>query len=328
MAGRRRYAERQGCTNELMIYTVTLNPALDKYLALAALKLGEVNRTEIERDDIGGKGINVSRFLRVFGLQSEIVGFFSGAIGRKIRQSLTDEGFEVTAFEAHGETRVNYTIFEMQESRTTKLNERGPAVGSSELEEMCSYIEKKTGAGDLWVFSGSLPMGVPDDYYARLITLVKRKEGVSILDAEGAPLLHGVRALPSLLHINREEAESLSGRKIPGVLQAIEVAETLSGEGIGFVALSLGAQGAVFVRAGVTYSVEALPVEVKSTVGAGDALVAGLVYGLAAEAPTEETIRLAVAAGTVKTAVEGTQSFSIMEVNQLTEQIETKLHTR
>jgi 1-phosphofructokinase len=274
-----------------MIFTVTLNPALEKYLALAALKLGGVNRAEIEWDDVGGKGINISRFLKVFGRQSEIAGFFAGAVGSKIRQALMDEGFKVTAFDAYGETRANYTLFEKQKSRTTKLNERGPAVESKELDELGSYIEDSAGVGDLWVFSGSLPKGAPDDYSARLISLVNRKEGISILDAEGAPLLHGVRAVPALLHINREEAERISSRKIAGAKEAIGVAELLSGEGINFVALTLGAQGAVFVHDGVSYTAQPPQVDVKSTVGAGDALVAGLVYGLADGIPVQEMVQ-------------------------------------
>lgn len=307
-----------------MIYTVTTNPSLDKYISFDRLRLGEVNRGREAQFDIGGKGINVSRFLRAFGLDSTIVGFFAGGIGMVLTEALLEDSFTVAAFEAQGQTRINYTIFEQSEGRVSKLNEVGPHIEQQQSAALAAYVDRQARAGDTWVFAGSLAPGLPPDFYAHLIERVNQQEGLAILDCDGQPLRHGIATRPTILHINREEANLVAGERLEDTRQIAKFAQGLSGRGIELVAVSAGPDEAVFVMGGETLSVRPPRVEVKSTVGAGDALVSGLIYGHLNRLPLQETARLAVAAGAAKTELEGTRAFDLQRVVRLQERIKTR----
>lgn len=182
-----------------MIYTVTLNPSLDKTLFFPRLVLGELNRARRVRLDVGGKGFNVSRALLALGVPSVAMGFVAGVTGQYLRQGLVGLGIEADLVEVKGtctsgagETRANLTVVDESTGQITKLNEAGPSVTNSDIERLLDRIRGRAQPGDLWVLSGHTPPGAPDDIYARIIRLVQQSGGRALLDGSG-PSLIGTR---------------------------------------------------------------------------------------------------------------------------------------
>ena len=156
-----------------MIYTVTLNPTLDKTLSVPVLRPGEVHHARFLRQDIGGKGINGSRTLATLGIASIPTGFLGGATGKAIREGLATDGFDARFVEVPGETRQNLTLLDESTGVYTKINEPGPTVGAGQLAALHGLVAGLAAPGDLWAFCGSLPPGAPADLYAELIAAVQ-----------------------------------------------------------------------------------------------------------------------------------------------------------
>jgi len=229
-----------------MIYTVTLNPALDRTLTVPGLRLGELNRARQARLDLSGKGINVSRLLRRLGVPSRVIGFVGGNTGRAIQDGLTDEGFETIFVGVAGETRQNITIVDETTGAYTKVNEPGAVVGPADLFEMAALIGRLAADGDLWVFSGSLPPGAPADCYAQLITAVQARGGRAFLDSSGAALRAGLAARPYGIKPNSEEAGEALGVTVASDEEHYAAARRLQAAGSPLVCLTRGGRGLVW----------------------------------------------------------------------------------
>ena len=144
-----------------MIVTVTLNPTLDKTLSVSVLRPGEVHRARFLRQDIGGKGINVSRALAALGVASIPIGFLGGATGRAMRDGLAAQGYDARFVEVPGETRQNLTLLDESTGVYTKINEPGPTIGPEHLAALHALVAELVAPGDLWALCGSLPPGAP-----------------------------------------------------------------------------------------------------------------------------------------------------------------------
>ena len=197
-----------------MIVTVTLNPTLDKTLSVPALRPGEVHRARFLRQDIGGKGINVSRALAALGVASIPIGFLGGATGRAIREGLAAEGFDARFVEVPGETRQNLTLLDEASGVYTKINEPGPTVGPEHLAALYALVAELAAPGDLWALCGSLPPGAPADFYADLVTAVQARGAAAILDTSEEALRLGLAARPLGIKPNSEEAAQALGRPV------------------------------------------------------------------------------------------------------------------
>ena len=182
-----------------MIVTVTLNPTLDKTLSVPALWPGEVHRARFLRQDIGGKGINVSRALAALGVTSIPIGFLGGATGRAMRDGLTAAGYDARFVEVPGETRQNLTLLDESTGVYTKINEPGPTIGPEHLAALSALVAELAAPGDLWALCGSLPPGAPADFYANLVTAIqargaachpRHQRGGAALGARGAAGRH------------------------------------------------------------------------------------------------------------------------------------------
>ncbi|MGC8782669.1 MAG: 1-phosphofructokinase family hexose kinase, partial [Anaerolineae bacterium] len=263
-----------------MIYTVTLNPSLDRTLTVRELRVGELNRARRVRLDLSGKGINVSRLLRRLGIASRILGFAGGSTGRAIQDGLTAEGFETIFIEVAGETRQNITILDEATGACTKINEPGASVGPDDLEALVAVIRETAAEGDLWVFSGSLPPGAPADFYAQLIELVQGRGGRAFLDTSGEALRLGLAARPFAIKPNSEEAGELLNAPVTGNSGHLAAARRLQAAGPTLVCLTRGADGLVLAYGEALLLVPSLPVTVVSPIGAGDATLAGLVWAV------------------------------------------------
>ena len=197
-----------------MIYTVTLNPALDKTLSVPRLRPGEIHRARFIRQDVGGKGINVSRALTALGIASRPIGFLGGATGQAMRNGLAALGYDAAFIEVTGETRQNLTLLDEATGVYTKINEPGPTVGPAHLAGLADLVTSLARPADLWAFCGSLPPGAPADFYADLIAIVQKSGGLAFLDTSGPALAAGLAARPYGIKPNSEEAAEALGRPV------------------------------------------------------------------------------------------------------------------
>jgi 1-phosphofructokinase len=295
-----------------MIVTVTLNPTLDKTLSVPALRPGEVHRARFLRQDIGGKGINVSRALAALGVASIPIGFLGGATGRAMREGLATEGFDARFVEVPGETRQNLTLLDEASGVYTKINEPGPTVGPEHLAALYALVAELAVPGDLWALCGSLPPGAPADLYADLVTAVQARGAAAILDTSEEALRLGLAARPAGIKPNSEEAAQALGQPVSSdeehVTAARQLVDLLSPATppAPVVCLTRGARGLLLAADGELVAAEPPPVAARSPVGAGDATLAGLLWALSDGCDAAEMARRAVACGTAAAMQEGT----------------------
>ncbi|MDR6225931.1 1-phosphofructokinase [Desmospora profundinema] len=298
------------------ILTVTLNPALDKMITLPALTRGEVNRAQSVRVDPGGKGINVARALTLWGGDSLAAGWIGKQDRGTLISRLQDRGIPASFVEVEGETRTNLKIMESKAGRVTDLNEPGFTVGASEMDRLMEQYRSWLKMTSWVVLSGSLPPGSPSDWYYHLIREARSRDKPVVLDTSGEALQEGLKAVPTVVKPNRDELEGWLGKPIRGDDDLLEAACGWLRKGVEWVVVSLGADGAWFVTEEGIYRSRPPAVADAHPVGAGDAMVAGLVWGLSRSMSPEEIARWATAAGALAASKPGTQFGTFEEVNR------------
>lgn len=293
-----------------MIITVTCNPALDKTACIDRLRPHTLHRLTDVRQDAGGKGINVSRCIAALGGRSLACGFTAGESGLLVQKALEEQGVPTAFLELPGHTRTNLKLVEPDGS-LTEFNEPGPAATPADTRALAHKLEACAAPGTLFVLAGSVGPGVPADYYASLTARLKARGARVLVDADGPLLTEALQgdSRPDCLKPNLEELARCLGcdpQAIrPPALPAL--VRPLLQSGVGMVCVSLGAQGAaLFAESGAWYA-PALPVAVRSAVGAGDAMTAALAYGMDRALPAQQTFRLAMAAAAAACSLPGTQ---------------------
>lgn len=291
-----------------MIYTVTLNPALDKTVEIPGMALDTVNRITEMRTDPGGKGINVSKVIAKLGGESCAAGILGGGSGKMLEKLLEDEPFATRFRFVEGQTRTNLKIIDREGHTNTDINEPGLTVTDADLDALLHELLAELRPGDIVVLAGSLPKGAPQDTY-RTWTAACKKAGARVfLDADGALLAEGLKAAPYLIKPNDDELSRLAGKKLETLEELTAEGRRLLERGIERVVISLGGRGALYLRKGSTIYAEGLKVPVGSTVGAGDSVVAALAYAEAQGLSEEEAVRLSTAAGAANVMCSGTQA--------------------
>ena len=291
-----------------MIYTVTLNPALDKTVEIPGMALDTVNRITEMRTDPGGKGINVSKVIAKLGGESCAVGILGGGSGKMLEKLLEGEPFTTQFRFVEGQTRTNIKIIDREGHTNTDINEPGLTVTAAELDALLRELLAELRPGDIVVLAGSLPKGAPQDTY-RTWTAACKKAGARVfLDADGALLAEGLKAAPYLIKPNDDELSRLAGKKLETLEELTAEGRRLLERGIERLVISLGGRGALYLRKGSTIYAEGLKVPVGSTVGAGDSVVAALAYAEAQGLSEEEAVRLSTAAGAANVMCSGTQA--------------------
>ncbi|QRE77406.1 1-phosphofructokinase [Methylobacterium aquaticum] len=277
------------------ILTLTLNPAIDRTVTLDRLAPGEVHRARAVRDDAGGKGINVASCLADWGLPVTAAGVLGAGNAAVFEALFLAKGIADRCVCVAGETRINLKL--VDPAGTTDVNLPGLTLDPATLRAVRAVLAEAAGPDTLVVLAGSLPAGAGTGLYAELTAELKSRGARVLLDASGPPLAAGLAAatLPDVVKPNRHELEEWAGHPLPTLVDVVEAARGLVRRGIPLVAVSLGAEGAVFVREREALHALAPAIEVASTVGAGDALVAGLVAGLVADLSLADTARLALA---------------------------------
>ena len=300
-----------------MIFTVTLNPAMDKTVVIGRFVPDAVNRVQQMRTDPGGKGVNVSKVIARLGGESVALALAAGRTGEAIGEALRQMGIGTDFLYGPGETRTNLKIVDPALHQNTDINEPGPQAAPVAAQALLDRLLHRLAPGDIVVLAGSLPRGLPADTYA-VWTRACRAAGARVfLDADGEALALGTAAGPELIKPNGDELARLTGRDLRTHAEIAQAARALIVRGVERVVVSLGAEGALFVdAASVTYG-PGIPVPVGSTVGAGDSVVAALALAAARGMTQEETMRLAMAAGAANVMCSGTQPASREDVEAL-----------
>ncbi|MEA2390262.1 MAG: 1-phosphofructokinase [Solirubrobacteraceae bacterium] len=285
-----------------MIITVTLNAAIDKTLAVPNFRLGRRHRAVEQTSMAGGKGVNVARALKRLGQPVIATGVAGGPTGTRIIEQLTDEAILNDFVRIREESRTSTAVVDPTTGDQTEINERGPAVAEAELELFVDKLLYLAKGAAVCVFSGSLPRGVPDELYSRLIAEIGRLGVLTVLDSEGEALRLGTRAEPGIVTPNEPEAEELVGHEFAddedraaAMHEIVELGahEALMTLPTGCLALVGHGQE----RALYSAKIDAGVVESRSTVGSGDAFLAGMVAARYSGRSPDECLRFAVACG-------------------------------
>jgi 1-phosphofructokinase family hexose kinase len=303
-----------------MIYTVTLNPALDRELTVPEIGFDDVLRASMLRLDYGGKGFNVSRALAAVKTESVALGFIGGRTGQRIADGLAELGIRTDFVQIAGETRTNISIVSENQAHYIKVNEAGPVITSAEQEALLQKVRNLAAAGDWWVLSGSLPPGVSPTMYARIIQVVQGAGAHAILDTSGDPLRYGCEAGPFLSKPNDIEAAELTGIERASTSPQA-VVQAIHALGVANVLISMGKAGAIFSNRTQLWLAQSPEIEERNPIGAGDSSVAGLVWGLSQQLAWPDILRRSIACGAATASLSGTAVGSIELVERLMEHV-------
>jgi 1-phosphofructokinase family hexose kinase len=308
-----------------MLICVSPNPAIDRRLRLESIAVGGVNRALSAQPFPGGKAAHVAMAAHALGEEVMWVGFLGGAAGEECESGLSDLGIPVTIVRTRAETRANLEII-ADDGTVTEILEPGGEVTDGEVERLlnaCAEIFAEGGAGSQVALSGSLPPGAPLDLYAELIRLAHATGCRALLDTSGAAMRHGLQAAPDLVKPNREEAAWFSGRPVRDAGAAAEVAQRMLEAGARSVCVSLGADGVVWQSEETCAPLVSQPPAVVggSTVGCGDAALAGFAVAHARGLCDEEAVGLAVACGSANCLAPAPGLIDPREVERIARQV-------
>jgi 1-phosphofructokinase len=275
------------------IVTLTLNPAIDRTVTIPNFTAGAVNRVETVHSNPGGKGVNVASSLADAGHRIGVTGFLGRENTASFEALFAEKKIADHFIRITGQTRVGIKVVDPALDQTTDINFPGPAASPADLEALAQQLAALD--ADCFVLAGSLPPGVAPTIYRDLITALRFRGKRVVLDASGEPLTHALEAKPHLFKPNIHELGELLGESISGEQAVIAAARKLIATGIEQVVVSMGKDGACFVTANEALIARPPDVEVRSTVGAGDAMVAGLVSAQFRKLSLADTARLATA---------------------------------
>ncbi|MBD1909788.1 MULTISPECIES: 1-phosphofructokinase [unclassified Leptolyngbya] len=277
------------------IVTVTLNPAVDQTAAIPNFTPNAVNRVAWEQTDAGGKGVNVASFLADYGYAVSV----TGLLGRENPERF-EALFQQKAIANHfvriaGNTRVNVKIVDEAQQQVTDINFPGQSPVEDDLKQLDQVFEQLAARHEWFILSGSIPAGVPPSIYQEMTTRLKQAGKHVVLDTSGPPLQQAIAAAPDFIKPNQLELQEVLGQSLDTEARLVEAARSLVQQGIRWVVVSLGADGALFVDADNAIHAQPPSVDVKSTVGAGDAMVAGTVAAHIQGKPLDACARLGTA---------------------------------
>ncbi len=279
-----------------MIYTITLSPSLDRVIDVQELLYDDVNRIEEVHNCAGGRGIDVSRVIKELGGHSVALGFVGGYEGLELEGRLISEGIVCDFTRIGGETRTNNIVYQKKKKLQTLFSTGEPVISPVELASFFNKV-REIPSQSFAVISGGLPEGVNDNFYAQMIIALKEKGVKVILDADGGAFKIGANAGPYLMKPNIHEFGRLVENNISSVEEIINYAKQYENV-VEYTVVSMGARGVVGINGSKSYLVTPPGVKVRSAAGAGDSLVAGIVYSLSEGRTFEDALLLGVACGT------------------------------
>lgn len=308
-----------------MILTVTLNAAIDRTVAVPSFRLGHRHRAVESRTLAGGKGINVARALGLLGKPVIAAGFAGGPTGNRVQEQLRQESVLTDFTRIAGETRINLAVIDPTTGEQTEINERGPAVSPEEVERFVARLDYLARGAKICVLAGTLPPGAGDDLYARLVADLRERGVTVVLDAEGEPMLAGVRAGASVVTPNEREAEELVGQEFADDGDLVHGLSELVRLGAGEAVITRGDGCVAAVGEGPErrfLSVRIETLDTVSTVGSGDAFLAGYVAARYDGLDPAECLAYGVACGAESTQHFGAGSIDRRQVERLLGEVE------
>lgn len=300
-----------------MISTITLNPSIDRTVYVNKLVCNDTNRISKIEIDAGGKGINCARMLKELGAQTTALALLGGETGDYIRFVLERDGVCLESVATGKPTRTNICIEDLSGAPPTTLNERGGPVDHKELVQLFEKAKDLGRGSSFVVVGGSIPLGVNPDVHRVLVQIGMAGGAKVVLDADGEAFEEGLKAKPFMIKPNREEAERLLGKRFESKTDVARAALELSKRGIELVIISLGKQGAMACYDGAICDAIAPEVQPHSTIGSGDSLIAGVIYGLEQGLSIEKSLALGCAAGAATALSDGTCIGNKADVDRL-----------
>jgi 1-phosphofructokinase family hexose kinase len=310
-----------------MIITVTLNAAIDKTLAVPNFRLGRRHRAVEQTAMAGGKGVNVARALRGLGQPVIATGIAGGPTGTRIVEHLTEEGILNDFVRIREESRTSTAVIDPTSGEQTEINERGPHVSEGELELFVDKLLYLAKGAAVCVFAGSLPRGVDAGLYGRLIEEMRRLGVTTLIDSEGEPLLLATRGAPDVVTPNEIEAEGLVGHEFADEDDRRRALGEMVEMGAREAIMTL-ADGCLAVLGDGTdrslYRATLEPLEPVSSVGSGDAFLAGFVAARYGGRDPDRCLRFAVACGAESTQHFGAGRLEQRDVERLVSEVQVE----
>jgi tagatose 6-phosphate kinase len=304
-----------------MILCLNLNAAIDKTIVVSSFELNKIHRPESVIALAGGKGVNVARALKTLGEVPVIFGWVGGFAGQFIESELQREGIRTDFIHTDFESRTCTSILDSEKQTLTEIYEVGEPVPVEKVNQLRERIRAIIGNYEALTLSGSLPAGVPFDFYAELIKIAAEAGVLTFFDSSGNALRKGAEAGPFLVKPNEAEVKSLLGVGPNDTLDFAQAASEVSTRFGTKVLLSLGASGAIAANGQEVFIVKNPSVDAKSAVGSGDCMLAGLTYGFLHGLSFEEAVIYGVAAGTANTLSIGAGQFDIKDFEKLSGQV-------
>jgi 1-phosphofructokinase family hexose kinase len=315
-----------------MILTVTLNPSVDHALFVGQLQLNDTNRVIRTERDAGGKGVNLARVVAELGQPALATGFLGGGAGAYVRKVLDRQGVHHCFVEVDGETRTNFSVEDETDAPPTTFNEPGPTITASDFAELVEQVQQLAPKVRWLSLGGSLPPGAPEDSFFRLAEIGHASGCFVALDADGEAMRQGLVGAPDLIKPNDNEASRLLDRPVETLDQAVDAAQELvkrlqrkadahpiAGQRpvdqgraeyvfcMPIAIVSRGGDGAVLACPGQVWEAKPPKVDVKSTIGSGDSMVAGVLWALEEGKPLEEAFRWGTACGAATATTDGSE---------------------
>jgi 1-phosphofructokinase family hexose kinase len=310
-----------------MILTVTLNAAIDRTIAVPNFRLGHRHRAVESRTVAGGKGINVARALSLLDRPVIATGFAGGPTGNRVVEQLREEDVLTDFTAIVGETRINLSVVDPTSGEQTEINERGPAVSAEEIEAFVERLGYLARGAELCVLAGTLPPGAGPDLYARLVKDLREQDVTVVLDAEGEAMREGLRAGASVVTPNEREAEELVGQEFADRGDLVHGLSELVRLGAGEAAITRPDGCVAVVEEGSErrfVEVQTRSLETVSTVGSGDAFLAGYVAARYDGRPPGDCLAYGVACGAESTQHFGAGKIDRSRVERLLDEVEVR----
>jgi len=306
-----------------LIVTLTVNPAIDHTISVDRLAFEDRAYINSRHDSAGGRGINAACVIHSFGGRPLAIFPSGGESGKRLEEFLSTYGFPTVAVPVRHDNRTNLTITDKQ-GLTVNLNEAGPRLEKSEVDRLEKAVQKSLDGAAWLLLCGSLPPGVPSNFYARLIGMARRKKVKTLLDTDGDALREGVEAAPTAVAPNQQEAERLLNRALVTRNHFLDAAARIRAMGPEMVVLSLGSRGAMGAIEGAV--IEAIPprVDVLCPIGSGDALAAAFAWSMERDRDFTDAIRWGVAAGTASARLPGLRMASLVQAKEIYGQVEVR----
>jgi 6-phosphofructokinase 2 len=299
------------------ILTLTVNPALDRIVTVDRLVFEDRAYIESTTESAGGRGINASRVLTSFGAVNTAITTSGKQVGRRFEEQLRHDDFSKEIVKIRSNIRTNLTISDRQ-GLSVKLNELGPTLTKLEQNRIIKAVETLLPDSSWLMLCGSLPPGVDEHLYTKLIQLAENKSVETLLDTDGDPLLYGLEAKPTVVKPNQSEAERLLNTALITRSQIIDAAQRIKALGPKSVVLSLGSRGVIAATSSEgVLEVVPPPIEAVCPIGAGDAMSAVIVWALQKGEPFSEALRWGVAAGTASAKLPGITLASLDQTKEI-----------